>query len=152
MTPESEVAKLGDYVIRYLLSSGISVMAVNPVLQQKTWAVYPDQTVNISTVLCMAVSGMPPIQWRGLGIHQHTGKREWGLNSRALSHCHSGRYVVRHCLESALLVSRTKKKSWIRFMAPLRRFYWTLICIRGREGKKNPPAWNFPVWTQLPKL
>lgn len=77
----------------------------------KTSAVFPSQpSCNISTVLCRAVSSMPPAQWRGVGIHQHTGKWEWGLNNRALSHCHSARYVGRHCLESALLVSGTKNK------------------------------------------
>lgn len=100
----------------------------------KTSAVFPSQpSCNISTVLCRAVSGMPPAQWRGVGIHQHTGKWEWGLNNRALSHCHSARYVGRHCLESALLVSGTKnkrrkekkKKTLFRFMALLRRLHLT---------------------------
>lgn len=73
-------------------------------------------------MLCRAVSGLPPAQWRRVGIHQHTGKWEWGLNNRALSHGHSARYVGRHCLVSALLVSGTPKrgvKTWFRFIAPL---------------------------------
>lgn len=94
----------------------------------KTSAVFPSQpSCNISTVLCRAVSGMPPAQWRGVGIHQHTGKWEWGLNNRALSHCHSARYVGRHCLESALLVSGTKNK-------------------RRKEKKKKPDSGSWHYW------
>lgn len=70
----------------------------------------PWPSCNISTVLCRAVSGMPPTPWRWVGIHQHTGKWEWALNNRTLTHCHSVRSVGRRCLESALLVSRTQKK------------------------------------------
>lgn len=69
----------------------------------------PWPSCNISTVLCRAVSGMPPTRWRGVGIHQHTGKWEWGLNNRALSHCHSARSVGRLCLESAILVTGIEK-------------------------------------------
>lgn len=66
---------------------------------------------NISSVLCGAVSGMPPTQWRGVRIHQHTGKWEWGLNNRVLSHCYLAKYVGKHCLQSAPLLSGTEKEN-----------------------------------------